>query len=126
MFSTEHSTELVFMLPKLNPTAEIKTTTHVVNSAGNYSITLGRDLLSKIGLHALFSDKSVQWDGNKVPMKPVNSTKGTHFFVQECKSLEAESDRLSKILDAKYKPADLHKVAGNATGLSEMQKEQLE
>ena len=59
-------------------------------------------------------------------MKPADSTKSTHFYVQECKSLEAESDRLSKILDAKYESVDLHGVAGNATGLSNTQKQQLE
>ena len=115
----EYSTELVFSRPELSPTAEIKTTAHVVDSAGNYNIILGRDLLLKIGLDALFSDESVQWDGNKIPMKPADSTKSTHFYVQECKSLEAESDRLSKILDAKYDPADLHEVASNTAGLSD-------
>ena len=60
IFSTEYSTELVFSLPELNPTAEIKINAHVVDSAGNYNIILGRDLLSEIGLDVLFSDESVQ------------------------------------------------------------------
>ena len=55
IFSMEHEAELCFYLLELHPTAEIKANTHLVESAGNYNIILGQDLLDHIGIDVLFS-----------------------------------------------------------------------
>ena len=60
-------------------------------------------------------------------MKPATmATKETHFFVQEPPNLVNDAARMSKILDAKYSPADLHQVAQNTPNLTNQEQADLE
>ena len=50
-------------------------------------------------------------------MKPSNGTPEHYFYVEDSESIEADTDHISKILDAKYEPADLHMVTTSMTEL---------
>ena len=58
-------------------------------------------------------------------MKPTDATELTHYHVAESKSLEEDTDRISRILDAKYAPADLNKVAAENGDLSVAEQKKL-
>lgn len=58
-------------------------------------------------------------------MKARTGTKENLFYIDDPKDLVAEADRLSTILDAKYKRADLYEVAQNTPHLSATQKKKL-
>ena len=55
---------------------------------------------------------SVEWDGIAIPMKDSGEVKEEeNFYIPDPRGhAEDSADRLKKILDAKYKPADLRKV----------------
>ena len=64
------------------------------------------------------------WDNAEVPMKPVSAEPATHFHIED-ESLNMEFDRIKRILDTKYEPADLDELTQNATHLSLEQRHQL-
>ena len=59
-------------------------------------------------------------------LKPHTGTKENLFYIDDPKNLIAEAERMSTILDAKYKTADLHQVAEDTPNLSSTQKKKLE
>ena len=117
-----------FLLPELSPTKTIHHKFHVTeNRITNYDMVIGRDLLQELGIDLKFSNQSIVWDDGDIPMKPKESSVETSFFVEEPDGLMAETDRMSKILDAKYAKADLHQVAFESTkGLTEDQSRKLQ
>ena len=117
-----------FLLPELSPTKTIHHKFHVTeNRITNYDMVIGRDLLQELGIDLKFSNQSIVWDDGDIPMKPKESSVETSFFVEEPDGLIAETDRMSKILDAKYAKADLHQVAFESTkGLTEDQSRKLQ
>ena len=70
-------------LPKLSPTTEIK---HEVFVHGgkipSCDVIVDRDLLSKLGIDACFSDETVKWPVMQavMPVKPCDATKFDDFF----------------------------------------------
>ncbi len=64
--------------------------------------------------------------GERLPIETRNATITNSFHVQESKALEAEADRISKILDAKYRPADITEVCKDTLHLSDSEKQLLE
>ena len=128
-FATSGKCNVIFQLPELSPSADIQYNMHVFKGKiPNYDMIIGRDLLKILGIDPCFSDETIKWPKlhAEIPMKRIDATVETAFYVQEPAGLNQEVDRMSHILDAKYSKADLHQVAQEATGLTEAQKVQLE
>ena len=109
-FQTDSVANLKFSLSELNPTASIRTDVYAVDDMQNYDMIIGRDLLNQLGFVINFREKIIQWEDAEIPMKDPNSTRKTHFYVDEPSSVQEESDRLKKVLDAKYAPANLETI----------------
>ena len=128
-FKTSGISKISFQLMELSPTAELQWKLHVhKGSLNGYDMILGRDILTELGIDLCFSDQMIKWPKlhAEIPMKPLRATKETHFFVQEPPSLINDATRMSKILDAKYAPADLHQVAKNTKHLTNQEQAALE
>ena len=94
-------------LAEFNPTAEITHSVHLAKELGNYNIIIGGDLLYELGIDINFNTKSICWNGVKVDIKKPMCTKDDSFHVEEELFVSDETYCIMKILDAKYKPANL-------------------
>jgi len=111
------------------------------SSQGNYDLILGKDFQQEFGIDILNSSLTLRWNGIEVPMrnyrelqnrnKPRNllAPLGQQTLLTIPESAETGSTRdlhtrVTRILDATYKKADLAEVVKNQTHLST--EEQLE
>ena len=126
-FRTAGKARLLLKLPELSPSAAVKVTAHVhEGQVGAYDIIIGRDVLQETGIDLVFSEQRVKWPRMhaELPMKPANAKPGTHFHVQN-DHLDADAERLSKILDAKYAPCDLKAFVSEIKSLSNSERTSL-
>ena len=118
-FVTKGTIKTQMQLPELSPTATVHCTFHVhEGTLGNYDLIIGRDILEELGIDIPHSTQQVIWPSQhaELPMKPVDCTAPEHFFVQDPSNEQmSEVDRLSKILDAKYSPADLPQLVNEVS-----------
>jgi len=106
-------------------------TAHVDESGDDhkYDMILGRDLLESLGMTLNFGDMTVIWDNATVQMKspdfvqkPLNNYDTDNFYwhndLLESDALVSATERLKKILDAKYEKADLEEICRSCSHLS--------
>ncbi len=97
------------------------------SSLSNYDMIIGRDLMDSIGLDLLFSENLIRWDNATVPMRdnslfreeksnPYNELFSMHDPVT------TEAERIQRILDMKYAPADLDQIVQESTHLTDYEK----
>ena len=72
---------------------------------------IGRDLLKDLGIDVLFSTLTFEWTrmNASIPMKPYDFSFAKDVYIADSLAVEANSNRLSSILDAKYAPTDIAK-----------------
>ena len=63
------------------------------------------------------------WNDVTIDMKPSTCTREDAFHVVEELFVSNKTDRVAKILDAKYKPADLKELTDNLSQLNDNQKD---
>jgi hypothetical protein len=95
---------------------------------------VGRDLMSQLGMILDFDGQTMTWDESTIKMKeyedlsdinsPINELYW-HEESYESQALNDASSRLKKILDTKYEPADLDKIAHNCDYLTDDEQMQL-
>ena len=101
-----------------------------------YDMILGRDLLNELNIDVRFSDGTIKWEDQLVPMKDFQriwtddhpSRKELRSAIlrsNEPKSTSDATRRVIKILDSKYERADLDKIVHEAQGLDDVQKPML-
>ena len=109
-FSTSYEVEVKLKLPELNFTAHIIAPFHVTSQKSNYDAIFGRDLLRELGINLDFQNNFVIWKETKIPMKSSNCKMKTNFAIQESKNIKSATNRIKKILDAKYEKANLKDI----------------
>ena len=124
-FSTQGKCRVKMKFPEFNPTAEITKTLHVAKTLGNYDVIIGRELLHELGFDISFSQKTMTWNDVTINMKPPTCTKEDAYHVEEELFVSDETDRIAKILDAKYAPANLKEITDKLLHLTNNQKQQL-
>ena len=92
---------------------------------GAHDMIIGRDILQGLGIKFDFTDLTIEWDGAVIPMRDSDSMSCEAFYIHEPEAVEAETDRIRGILDAKYEKADLAEVAAQATHLSKAEQDRL-
>ena len=94
---------------------------------------IGRDILSQLNIDVRFSDGTIKWEDQLIPMKSfLNIWKNKHptrkelqatiLWSMEPKSTKEATKRIVKILDSKYEKAHLFKIVGDANNLNNTQK----
>ena len=127
-FLTDSKVNLNFQLNELSETAIINHQFNVAKGAlGQYDMIIGRDLANKIGLDTCGSDRTIKWPqmNAEVPYKPSKLEKEESYYIQDPDSLTGDTDRMSRILEAKYSKADLHKIAHDVKTLNLEEQDQL-
>jgi hypothetical protein len=105
------------------------------NNRPQYYIIFGVKTMKKYGIMLVFKDKMITVDDSKLPMKNINylqdsstlhSLKLNHSLAMEPQSTQDATKRVTQILDAKYKKADLQAIVrDNCKHLSADQQKKL-
>jgi hypothetical protein len=95
---------------------------------------VGRDLMSQLRIILDFDGQTMKWDKSTIKMKEyedlsdINSPINEFYWHEETyesQALNDASSHLKKILDMKYEPADLDKIARNCDYLTDNKQTQL-
>ena len=122
--TTNTSVKSELTLPELHHDKVIQWSFHVTKSLGAYDMIIGRDLLEFLGIDIKFSTKTVEWDSAVMPFKDVDDI-AEAFHVDEPPQVVDASDRLKRILDAKYEAADLEAVCRSQDQLNDEERQML-
>jgi Retroviral aspartyl protease len=106
-----------FTIPELQDKKLIEWDLHMADNMGVYDMIIGRDILSFLKINILFSDQLVVWKGSKMPFKPVKASVTTDYYIAKSMAVEEHTNRIKKILDAKYSATDLKKVCSSQSHL---------
>ena len=71
---------------------------------------LGRIPLPELGIDIKFSNHTIIWNNVAVDMKSMDATREEYFQVEDPETLKSDTDYIKRILDAKYKKADLKEI----------------
>jgi hypothetical protein len=116
--STNYQVDIEFSLPELHESRMVQWTVHVAKTCGNYDLILGRDIMRELGLTFSFLTCTTTWDENTIPMKESNCSVTNSYFIHDSPAVEDSTDRVKRILDAKYEKADLTALVKDMTYLS--------
>ena len=129
-FSTYRKCEITFTFPALHKHREITWNCYVDESSADacmYDLIIGRDLMHEIGIDICFSTAEIVWDNASIPMQSVS--KSTEEFEQELlfahDPVTTDAERIQNIVESKYCPADLQKIASECNLLNPKEQEQL-
>ena len=117
-FTTNCITKTVITLPELSNSAQFTIKAHVAEAKTNYDLIIGRDVLSQLGIISNFKERLITWNDAHVEMRPFDVNQQDHFFIQDSKPVQESTNRMKKILDAKYEKADLYEVTKGLKYLS--------
>ena len=123
--STSKRGSLSIKMPEFNESATIKIDCHVTNNKSNYDIIVGRDTLCELGIGLDFASNSITWNGSRIDMKPPNCNTTEHYFINDPSNVKEASDRIKRILDAKYEKANLNKLVRDAIYLDSHEQDKL-
>ena len=98
-------------MPELKASDRIYVKMHVTKMNRTYDVILAIDILTKLGIVLNFGQQIVTWGINMISRKPINCIQDTLYFINDAPDIAVEMDCMSRILDAKYQPEDLDKVA---------------
>ena len=114
-----------FTIPELQEKKLLEWNLHVAENMGAYDMIIGRDIMNFLGINIQFSDLTVHWENASMPFKPVDSTIDTDYHIAESMAVEDTTERIRKILDAKYQATDLEKVCSAQSHLEYQQQRKL-
>ena len=121
--------QIEFGLPELHNNRKIKKSFHVVDvDLKNYDMIIGRDLIASLQLDIRGSDLSIKWDDAAIPWRGTDSTVEDIYLTDDRQSyqpVEQEMQRMTDILDAKYKKANLEEISNSADHLTNSEQKSL-
>ncbi len=127
--TTAKTKRLEFRLLELNANRNIEKSFHVVDiDLKNYDMIIGRDLITSLQLDIKGSDMSIKWDDSAIPWRSIDSTVDDIYLAEDRRNyqpIEQEMQRMTDILDAKYKKADLNQIASSADHLTNSEQSSL-
>ena len=127
--TTKKQAVMNFQLNELSETALVHHKFNVHNGyLGQCDMIIGRDLSSHMGSDVCGSNPTMRWPskGAEAPFESSGLGREETYFIGDPKSLEGETDRMSRILDAEHSKADLHQMAKNVKTLSGDEQKNLE
>jgi hypothetical protein len=127
--TTAKTKRLEFRLLELNNNRNVEKSFHVVDiDLKNYDMIIGRDLIASLQLDIKGSDVSIKWDDSAIPWRSVDSTVDDIYLAEDRRNYqptEQEMQRMTDILDAKHKKADLDQIASSADHLTNSEQSSL-
>ncbi len=125
-----------FILNEFYESKVIEWILHVNKTFGphEYDMIIGHDLMSQLRIILNFDVQTITWEESTIKMNeyedlfyinlPINEFYW-HKEIYESQALIDASSHLKKILDVKYKPVDLNKIARNCDYLTDDEQTQL-
>ena len=123
--TTGETVKAQFTLPELQDDKLIEWNLHVTDSLGANDMLIGRDILQFLGIDIRFSEQTVEWGHVSIPFKDADATSADAYHIHEDDHMSDATDRLKRILDAKYEAADLDDVITAQDQLNDSEKSQL-
>ena len=105
-------------MPKFHDKSIIEYDVHVTNKKSRYDMIIGRDLIKAFKLELDFNDDMIIWNNNSVLIKDTEKVELLNYVISDSESMEEATERMRKILDAKYEAADLNEVVASCEQLS--------
>ncbi len=123
--TTKKKVKAHFTLPELQDSSLIEWDLHVTDNLGAYDMIIGRDMLEFLKIDIKFSTQTVEWGAYSMPFKDPQVPVHESYHLEDPDGLEEQTDRIRRILDAKYAPADLREVCSEQQHLSPNEQEKL-
>ena len=124
-FTTASKAAIDFLMPEFHESRLISYKVSLIEGDCPYDMILGRDLLEKLKINLKFDTQSVMWDEVEVPMKPNDATISDAYVTQDSESMLDATERIKKILDAKYEPTTVAEIVLQCEHLTLDEKESL-
>ena len=133
-FSTSKTCKVTFALPQFHKHREITWKMHVENTdskKNTYDMIIGRDLMHEMGLNIDFQKGRMVWDNAWVNMQNpdhfrenlLEEFEEELFLMHDPDTTEAE--RIQRIVDVKYSPANLEEEVKKADLLNKQEQQEL-
>ena len=119
---TNQKVKLQFVIPELHDKRTIQWEATVTKNPVNYDMIIGLDLLTELGIQLSFEDQTITWDDSTIPMKSFDAQVQTAYHVEDNDIVEAAMDRIKRIQDAKYAPANLDDIVAQCDQLDASEK----
>ena len=113
------------MLPQFSDNKIIEHPLHFSDQPCNYDMIIGRDLLKSLKIKMDFGDSTIEWDHAVVPMQSIDVKLHEMYATHDTPAMLDAAERMKKILDAKYEPADLDELVKQCTHLNQSEKRKL-
>jgi len=123
---TNQNVKAQFTMPELHEDRLIEWNLHIAKALGKHDMIIGRDILQFLKIDLRFSDNMVEWDGSELPFKDGEATPKEAYHIADGDVMDEAASRVKRILEAKYKKADLTTVCQSQTELTVEEKSQLE
>jgi hypothetical protein len=124
--STTEKCKLRFALPEFFPTKSIEWEMHVGTLENvRYDMIIGNDLLECLKFDIKYSTTTIEWDGAEIPMRSRDSTIEDSYLISDPPCLQEAAERIKRILDAKYEPANLDEIVNSCSHLTQDEQIQL-
>ena len=82
-------------------------------------------MLTELGIKIDFSEMHVQWENAIVPMKSIDAKIEDSYHIDDGSSMQEATERMKKILDAKYEPANIDEVVEGCIHLNDQERSKL-
>ena len=86
---------------------------------------IGVDLMTELGIILDFKNCEMHWSHRTVSMKSRDATRQTSYQVKDSEPVLDATERMKRILDAKYEPANLEEIAKMNSELTPAQQAKL-
>ena len=124
--TTNSKAKIEFLIPELNDQRLVNTYVHDTSSNMTYLMIIGQDLMQDLGIDVLNSSKTIKWDDQEISQRPRDvSMQEAMQIQQDPPAVQAETKRISDILDAKYEPANLDQIVEENAKMSKENKQVL-
>jgi hypothetical protein len=120
---------VTFIIPEMFHERKITMQCNIMPSPIEYGFLVGSDLLSDLKIILDFGAKTVTWDEVTIPYKPIYARVeniNDHFHIAEGEATTEMSDRMDRILSAKYEKLNINEYICTCKHLSTIEKCALE
>ena len=124
-FETNKRTQVIFKLNEFDEHVTVKHEFTVCDQPSNYDMIIGVELMTELGIILDFKNCEMHWAHRTVAMKDRSATRQTSYQVNNREPVLDATERMKRILDAKYKPAKLKEIAAMNPELSPAQQAKL-
>ena len=124
--TTSKQAVVQFLLPELYADRVIEHSFNVLETAViSYDMIIGTDLMRELGLKLDFKDLTITWDEAVMPFKNRDDTFETGFYQADSTAVLESTERIKRILDAKYEKIDVREYVKESKHLTAAQQDSL-